>query len=223
MCGRFNLRTPTQQLVEFFDLVLAPDLMPRYNIAPTQPVAAIRQTIRSRELSLLRWGLIPPWADDPKIGNRMINARGETASTRPAFRDAFLRRRCLIPADGFYEWKKLDSGRKLPYCIAAKDGTPLALAGLWEHWRRREEVIDSCTILTTDANDLVAPLHDRMPAILPRDGWGRWLDPDCQDPDELRSLLVPYPAAWMRAWPVSPLVNNPRHEEPACIEPVAEP
>lgn len=225
MCGRFNLRTPTHQLVEIFDLVRVPDaadLAPRYNIAPTQPVAAIRQTDLGRELALLRWGLIPPWADDPKIGNRMINARAETVATKPAFRSAFRERRCLIPADGFYEWKRLDSRRKQPYCIATDDGSPLALAGLWERWRRGGESIESCTILTTEANELLAEMHDRMPVVLPRDAWDRWLDPDGRDVDELQSLLVPFPAVQMRAWPVSPLVNNPRHEEPGCIEPLVE-
>ena len=152
----------------------------------------------------------------------MINARAETAATKPAFRSAFRERRCLIPADGFYEWKKLGSRRKQPYCIVTNDGTPLALAGLWERWGRRGESIESCTILTTEANELLAGMHDRMPVVLPRDAWDRWLDPDCRDLDELRSLLIPFPAARMEAWPVSPLVNNPRHEEPACIEPLVE-
>jgi putative SOS response-associated peptidase YedK len=219
MCGRYNLRTPTAQLVEFFDLVLAPDLTPRYNIAPTQPVPAIRRTGRGRELSLLHWGLIPPWADDPRIGSRMINARAESVATRPAFRGAFRERRCLIPADGFYEWKKTGQAKQ-PWHLGLKHDRPFAFAGLWEHWRRAGEAIDSCVIITTAANELAADLHDRMPVILPEEAWARWLDPDCDDPDDLQALLVPFPAGRMRAYPVSTVVNNARNESPECIEPV---
>ncbi|HUG93913.1 MAG TPA: SOS response-associated peptidase [Planctomycetaceae bacterium] len=221
MCGRYNLRTPTQQLVEFFDLALAPELEPRYNIAPTQPVAAIRRTARGRELSLVRWGLIPSWADDPKIGDRMINARADSVATKPAFRSAFKRRRCLIPADGFYEWKKSGGKTNQPYQIGLQDGRPFAFAGLWEHWAREGDEIESCTILTTDANELVAGLHDRMPVILDETAYDRWLDPELDDRDELESLLLPFPARRMKAWPVSTVVNNPRNETPECLDPLS--
>jgi putative SOS response-associated peptidase YedK len=167
---------------------------------------------------MLQWGLIPSWADDPKIVNRMINARAESVATKPAFRNPFKSRRCLIPADGFYEWQKTGGKTKQPYHLGMADGRPFAFAGLWEHWRRGGEAIDSCTIITTEPNELAATVHDRMPVILPEDAYDRWLDPKLDDPDELQSLLVPFPAKRMKAWPVSTLVNNPRNETPECVE-----
>lgn len=167
MCGRFTLRVPAAELVEIFRLLRRPDVQPRYNIAPTQPVAVVRRIDRGRELSMLRWGLVPSWAKDPKIGARMINARAETVATKPAFRTALRRRRCLVPADGFYEWAKSAGGTKQPHYITRRDGRPFAFAGLWESWDGPDgSSIESCTIVTTEANDLVGRIHDRMPVIL---------------------------------------------------------
>jgi putative SOS response-associated peptidase YedK len=209
-------------VADFFGLSEIPDLPARFNIAPTQPVPAVR--VRpdhdGREFALLRWGLIPGWADDPSIGNRIINARADTVATKPAFRKAFRQRRCLIVADGFYEWTKLN-GRKQPYYIRLQGDQPFAFAGLWERWNRGDSPIDSCTILTTDANEMVGSIHDRMPVILNPGDYDLWLDPDVQDAKRLEPLLVPYTGESMAAWPVSTLVNNSKVDEPRCIEPVA--
>lgn len=227
MCGRFTLRTPLKEVADAFDLEpeafqRADGWHKRYNIAPSQDVAAVRRHVAGgREAAWLRWGLIPPWADDPATGNRMINARSETAATKPAFRDAFRHRRCLVAADGFYEWKRGAKPRQ-PYYIRLADDRPFALAGLWERWRRGDQVIQSCTILTTEANELVAALHDRMPVLLDPEQYDAWLDPAVQDPAQLEPLLVPYPAQRMTAHPVSALVNSPRHDGPECIAPPAQ-
>jgi putative SOS response-associated peptidase YedK len=222
MCGRFTLRTPAAQLAEAFELFREPELTPRYNIAPSQMVAAIRfeEERTPRELVLLKWGLIPFWAKDPKIGNRLINARAETVATTPAFRAAFQRRRCLIPADGFYEWKRLDAKHKQPYYIARPDRGPFAFAGLWERWRPEGgDAIESCTIITTDANETMAPLHDRMPVILPPSAYDHWLDPGRDDASELQSLLRPCPPDDLTLTAVSTLVNSPRNESADCLRP----
>ncbi len=168
-------------------------------------------------MAWFHWGLVPRWADDPAIGNRLINARAETAATKPSFRDAFRRRRCLIPADGFYEWKR-QGGGKQPYYIRLEDDRPFAFAGLWERWEKAGAVIESCTILTTDANELLMPLHNRMPAILDREQFDRWLDPTIEDAKVLQPLLGPYPAERMIAYPVSTVVNSPRHDVAECID-----
>jgi putative SOS response-associated peptidase YedK len=222
MCGRFTLRTSGKAVADFFGLSEIPELPARFNIAPTQPVPAVRvsQDDGGRELALLRWGLIPGWAADPIIGNRMINARADTVATKPAYRQAFRQRRCLIVADGFYEWKKLN-GKKQPYYIRLQDDRPFAFAGLWERWNRGDAPIDSCTILTTDANELVGSIHDRMPVILNPADYDLWLDPGVQDAKRLEPLLGPYTGEAMMAWPVSTLVNNPKADEPRCIEPMA--
>ncbi|MCL7454392.1 MAG: SOS response-associated peptidase [Anaerolineae bacterium] len=222
MCGRFTLTTPDQDLAVQFNLPEIPDLKPRYNIAPTQPVAVVRLPAEgsSRELALVHWGLIPFWADDPKIGARMINARAETAADKPAFRAAFRRRRCLVPADGFYEWQK-QNGPKQPYYIHMADGTPFAFAGLWERWQGPDDtVIDSCTLLTTEPNDLIRSLHNRMPVILQPQHYDLWLDPSLEDASVLKPLLRPYASGVMDAYPVSRWVNKPENEGPACIEPL---
>jgi putative SOS response-associated peptidase YedK len=219
MCGRFTLRTPAVDLVEIFQLLHMPELTPRYNIAPTQPVAVVRQEGKQRELSLLHWGLIPSWSKDPKLGASLINARAETVATKPAFRTAFKRRRCLIPVDGFYEWKKTEGKTKQPYYIRLSKEGPFAFAGLWEHWEGPDSsAVESCTIITTEANDLLRPWHDRMPVILPEEEYARWLDPKLEDAGTLTGLLKPYPPSEMTAYPVSTLVNNPRNESPRCIE-----
>ncbi len=206
-----------------FRLLRVLKLEPRYNIAPTQAVAAVRQIDSQRELAFLHWGLIPSWSKDPKMGARMINARAETVATKPSFRSAFKSRRCLIPADGFYEWKQTRKKTKQPYFIGLKNEEPFAFAGLWEHWESSDgSVIDSCTIITTQANDVLRKLHDRMPVILHEEHFDRWLDPKLQNRDELQSLLVPYPSAEMSFFPVGTIVNNARNETPACVKLVKE-
>jgi putative SOS response-associated peptidase YedK len=224
MCGRFTLTDPDQELAVQFNLPRIPDIPPRYNIAPTQPVAAVRVTPGNlaRELALLHWGLIPFWAKDPTIGSRMINARSETAAEKPSFRAAFRRRRCLIVADGFYEWQKVN-GAKQPFYVHLHGGRPFAFAGLWEHWEGPEEaVIDSCTILTTQPNELIRPVHNRMPVILGPEDYDVWLDPEFEEVERLQSLLRAYPSEEMEAYPVSRWVNTPDHDDPRCIQPLAE-
>jgi putative SOS response-associated peptidase YedK len=223
MCGRFTLRTPSGVLVEQFGLSEAPTFKPRFNVAPSQAVAAVRGPAQAggREFAWLRWGLVPRWANEASIGNRLINARSETAATKPAFKNAFRHRRCLILADGFYEWRHVE-GKRLPYFFGLRDGRPFAFAGLWEHWQGAGEPIESCTVLTTAANDLVHPLHDRMPVILdPRD-YATWLDPAVSEPERLVPLLRPYPADLMARWPVATHVNRPENDAPSCVEPVEE-
>jgi putative SOS response-associated peptidase YedK len=220
MCGRYTLSAPVGTLAEEFHLEGSlPDLPASYNIAPTQEVPAVLENDGGRRLELLRWGLIPTWADDPGIGSRMINARSETAPEKPSFRRAFRKRRCLIPADGFYEWRKTARGKQ-PYYMRMRDGRPFAFAGLWERWGREGEEILSCAILTTGANALVAEIHDRMPVILAPDAYDVWLDSGSES-DELTGLLAPYPADGMEAYPVSRFVNSPSNNDPRCIEPAA--
>jgi putative SOS response-associated peptidase YedK len=178
MCGRFTLRSSGEAVAEAFGLAEAPDLWPRFNIAPGQPVAGVWQQprVEGREFALLLWGLIAAWADDPSVGYRLANARSETAATKPSFRRAFRSRRCLVVADGFYEWQRAD-GRKQPYFIGLRGDRPFGLAGPWERWEKHGEPVESCTVLTTDANELMRPIHERMPVILPPDQYGLWLDP----------------------------------------------
>jgi putative SOS response-associated peptidase YedK len=219
MCGRFTLATSGEQLATQFALAEAPQLAPRYNIAPTQPIAVVRATDGGRELVLLRWGLVPVWANDPSIGSRMINARAETAAVKPAFRTAMRRRRCLIPADGFYEWQTLPSGKQ-PFYFHRGDGAPFAFAGLWEHWNSPDGTpLESCTILTTAANELLRPIHDRMPVIIDPADYARWLDPGLHDPAALEDLLAPHDDAAMAAHPVSRAVNRVANDGPALIAP----
>jgi putative SOS response-associated peptidase YedK len=223
MCGRFTLFEPDKILAREFGVSGIPLLSPRYNIAPSQPVAAVRAApagTGGRELALLRWGLIPSWSKDPAIGNRLINARAETVREKPSFRNAFKRHRCLIPASGFYEWQRREL-RKQPFYIRMHDGRPFAFAGLWDRWENPDKgVIESCTILTTATNTLLAPIHDRMPVILPSGKYDQWLDPSLQDPDSLASLLVPFPPEDMIAFPVSPRVNTPSTDDEGCIAPL---
>lgn len=222
MCGRFTLGAPAQTLADIFEIAETPELPPRFNIAPTEAVAAVRrpEADAGRELALLRWGLVPVWAKDPNVGSRMINARAETVATSGAFRRAFRSRRCLVPADGFYEWQRLER-RKQPFYICMRDGLPFAFAGLWEHWEGPEgKVIESCTLITTEPNDLVRPVHDRMPVILDPADYELWLDPAVREPEMLQPLLRPYDAAKMVTYPVSTLVNNPANDDPECITPL---
>jgi putative SOS response-associated peptidase YedK len=222
MCGRYTLSANKQRLKDTFLLWEFPDLTARYNIAPTQAILAVKQEENSPpKATMLRWGLIPSWAKDRKIAASLINARADTVATKPSFRTAFKRRRCLIAADGFYEWRK-GTTPKQPFHIRRCDGQPFAFAGLWESWHGDEQPIESCTIITTDANDVVRPLHDRMPAILaPRD-YARWLDPVCSDPAVLQKMLRPYPAALMTTVPVSTFVNNAQNEGVECLAIAAE-
>jgi putative SOS response-associated peptidase YedK len=219
MCGRFTLRSPGEAVVEAFGLPDVPDLLPRFNIAPGQSVAVVRRNPNDeiRELADLVWGLIPAWADDPTIGERLANARSETAAVKPSFRRAFRSRRCLVVADGFYEWRRAD-GRKQPYFVGLKNDSPFGLAGLWERWERLGEPVETCTVLTTDANELVRLIHERMPVIVPPWQYGLWLDPDCQDTAKVAKLLRPYPSEGMLAYRVSRLVNNPKNDVPQCVE-----
>ena len=202
-----------------FELPDVPDFSSRYNVAPTQQVLAIRSRDDVRSLSLLRWGLIPSWADSPAVGSKLINARADTVATKPAFRSAFKKSRRLIVADGFYEWQAVGKAKQ-PYFIRSKDDRPFAFAGLAEHWGKGGETIDSCTIITTEPNELMVPFHDRMPVILRPDDYDAWLDPDCQDVAKIQRLLRQYPADEMVAYPVSTLVNSPRNETPECVAPI---
>jgi putative SOS response-associated peptidase YedK len=223
MCGRYTLTTPAARLVKLFRLDTTPSLPFRYNVAPTQPVPAVRAADGARSLALLRWGLIPSWAADPSIGNRLLNVRSETAAEKPAFRAAFRQRRCLLPADGFFEWRK-EGRQKQPYWFRLKDGGPFAFAGLWEQWTAPDGVtVESATVLTTGANELVRPLHERMPVILREEDHDRWLAPGSGDPAALRALLIPFPAGEMTASRVSRWVNDARHEGPECVAPEEAP
>ena len=218
MCGRYTMREkPSKELAELFgyetNLI---DYEPRYNIAPTQEVLAVRAAGGGRELTRLRWGLVPSWADDKKIASSLINARGDTVATKPAFRAAFKARRCLVLADGFYEWKK-NGETKQPHHITMHDGKPFAFAGLWEKWEKDGEKIESCSIITTDPNELMKPIHNRMPAILDRRNYATWLSPT-SDTALLGELIRPFPAERMTAVPVGTIVNSVRNDDPRCLE-----
>jgi putative SOS response-associated peptidase YedK len=222
MCGRFTLSAPAEVVAELFELAETPVLAPRFNIAPTQPAPVVLWDGEAgqRRLEAFHWGLIPSWAKDPAIGNRMINARAETAATKPAFRSAFRDRRCLVLADGFYEWQKVERAKR-PFYFRMRDGRPFAFAGLWERWDGPDgETIDSCTILTTEPNEVVRAVHDRMPVILARKECPVWLDPQNREVDKLQSLLQPCPPEQMEAYPVSKRVNNPANEGPGCVAPL---
>lgn len=221
MCGRYTLSLSGETIADVFDLADIPNVAPHYNIAPTQPVPVIRAVAGlEREFTYLNWGLIPSWSKDPGIGSRLINARAETAAEKPSFRSAFKRRRCLLVADGFYEWHRSPDGKQ-PYYFHLNEHQPFGFAGLWEHWEDGAgDVIESCTILTTEANDVLRPVHDRMPVILNRKDYDLWLDPEMQQPDRLQPLLRPYSADAMTSYPVSSTVNNPRNDTAACTQPL---
>ncbi|MEW6494911.1 MAG: SOS response-associated peptidase [Cyanobacteriota bacterium] len=221
MCGRFSQRQSAEAIAQAFQIVEVPPLTPRYNIAPTQPVATVVRTPKheGRQFKMLHWGLIPSWAKDPKIGSKLINARAETVAEKPAFRSAFRQRRCLVVADGFYEWQQQENKKqKQPYYFRLKEESPFAFAGLWERWEDTNgEEIESCTFLTTEANELMGPIHNRMPVILDPKDYELWLDPEVKKPELLQPLLRPYPPEEMTAYPVSKLVNKPTNDSADCI------
>ena len=218
MCGRYSLIVDASVLAGVFEIDPPKNLRPRFNIAPTQTIPIVRAgREQPREWAEVRWGLVPSWAKDPKIGARMINARGETVAEKPSFRSAVKTRRCLIPADGFYEWVKTDGGKQ-PHYIHFADSRAFAFAGLWERWHKGgDEPLDTCTIITTTPNDIVADLHDRMPVILPPEVFTEWLEPDPLAPERLHDLLAPHPVADMEAYPVSTHVNKPANDDTECV------
>jgi len=224
MCGRFTLKTPKEVIANQFGVEIEEGLAPRYNIAPTQTIAAIRATAQNgegREFVHLKWGLIPSWAKDASMGARLINARSGTVTEKPSFREAFKRRRAIIPADGIYEWQRTED-KKQPYFIRMRDERLFGLAGLWESWRDGAgEVIESCSILTTEANDAFRPVHERMPVVLDPDSYGEWLDTEVRGVEALKELLRPYPSSEMIAYPVSARVNSPQHQGEELIEQLA--
>ena len=221
MCGRFTLTVNPAEVQETFSSYTFPQqFAPRFNIAPTQPVLVIPNEDQNTA-DFFVWGLIPMWAKDPSIGNRMINARAETLEEKPAFRGSLKYKRCLVLADGFYEWKASEGKKaKTPFFIHMKDRKPFAFAGLWDAWNSPDgSLVKSCTIITTEPNELTGIIHNRMPVILhPRD-YARWLDPSPQTPDQLKPLLKPFPADLMNAYPVSPLVNTPANDKPELVVP----
>jgi putative SOS response-associated peptidase YedK len=222
VCGRFLQLSSRDELARLFGFETAddvPDLFPRYNVAPTQPVAAVRQDDGRRALVLLRWGLIPPWAKDQKIAYSCINARAETVAEKPAFRAAFKARRCLIPASGWYEWQATGGKHKQPFHFRRTDGKPFAFAGLWERWHGGDgEPVETCAILTTTANEVARPVHERMPVILAPGDFAAWLDPRTPAA-QLHDLLRPYTAEEMAAAPVGSYASNPRNEGSQCLAP----
>lgn len=222
MCGRFALTdTDTAKLTGAFSLGETPDLSPRYNIAPTQLVATVIHDADQgfNRLRRMRWGLVPAWAKDTSFGSKLINARGETVHEKPSFRRAFKQRRCLVIADGFYEWHKQDGGKQ-PMFIHLPDRAPFGMAGLYEHWTdpASGDILTTCTIITTESNSTLRPLHHRMPVILPREQYPAWLDPRQTDTDALRALLRPYPGGDLSYYPVSKRVNYPANDDPTLVE-----
>lgn len=224
MCGRINLTAAPHVLAERFYLDVVPDLVPRYNIAPGQDVAAVVPNPRSegRLLRTFRWGLVPPWSRDPAGGPKLINARSETVRQKRAFREAFARRRCLVPVNGFYEWQRRDGGSQ-PFLIRRRDRDVFALAGIWERWEYPGgQVLETCSILTTAANAVVRPLHHRMPVIVPAGDWRLWFSLDEAQQEAVAALLRPAPADLLLAHPVTARVGNPAFDDPACLEPVED-
>jgi len=222
MCGRFTLTVSPEELQAAFpDFQIPGDIPPSYNIAPSQPVPVIPNDGK-KQLTFYKWGLVPMWADEETFGGyNLINARAETVAEKPSFRTPFRRKRCLVLSDGFYEWKKTSSkGSKTPYYVRMKDETPFAFAGLWDRWQspHGDELLSAC-IITTEPNDIVKPIHSRMPVILPREGYEAWLHPGEKNPDQLSPYLKPYPGEEMEAFPVSTYVNNPKNNSPQCIQP----
>lgn len=223
MCGRFTLSATPEAIAEEFNIKNIPDSKPTYNVAPTQNVLAVlnEEKTLQHQFKKLRWGLIPSWAKDFSIGARLINARSETVAEKPAFRSPYKRRRCLVVADGFFEWKK-QKDKKQPFYFLLQNQRPFAFAGLWEKWTSPQgEQVHSCTILTTTANKLLQPIHHRMPLLLKQQDYELWLDPQVQSPALLQDLLFPYPSEDMKSYEVSSFVNNPKHNSHQCVEAIA--
>jgi len=223
MCGRFTQERPASELAEIFGAEpLADDPGPRYNVAPTDETLVVVQREERRAITAYRWGLVPHWSTDLKAGSRMFNARAETLTTSPAFREAFRRRRCLVPVESFYEWKREGTVRQ-PYRVVREDGRPLVLAGLWAGWKdpSTEQVRRTFTIVTTTPNEAMADLHDRMPVLVPDDAWDRWLQPAPAEPGELLAMLEPTDEIALRIYAVNRFVNDVRRDGPALIEPLA--
>ncbi|HYD95981.1 MAG TPA: SOS response-associated peptidase [Noviherbaspirillum sp.] len=223
MCGRFASNTPPWQLQQWYDALSYPDTAPRYNIAPGTMIAVVRDSPDGRAGSLMRWGFIPAWARDPSSMPMLNNARGETVAEKPMFRQAFRRRRCLIPASGFYEWKAVPGQRtKQPFFISFSDGTPMSFAGIWETSRKADGTsIDTCTILTTEANAVLAPIHHRMPVLVDRADWATWLAAEPVPDAELLQLVKPFDPARLQAWGVAHAVNKVVNDDPSLLQPIA--
>ncbi|MDQ3749902.1 MAG: SOS response-associated peptidase [Acidobacteriota bacterium] len=221
MCGRFTQSAPWEKVKKEFVVKASESNLfkPRYNIAPMQIVPVVRDSVSERIISELKWGLVPSWAKDSEMGNRMINARAETLTEKPSFREAFRKRRCLIPTSGFYEWKKTGSGAKQPFYFYLKEKDIFGFAGLWEEWLDKEsgELLETFTIITTEANDVLKPVHDRMPVIIKAENYDEWLDPKVKDNEQFEKLLAPYPANEMDSHPVSKAVNSPNEDSPELI------
>jgi len=223
MCGRYSLTLPPQEVRAFFGFPEQPNYPPRYNIAPTQPIAVVRLVNGTRSFALMRWGLWPSWLKDPKDFPTLINARGDTVATKPAFRGAMRHRRCLIPADGFYEWQKTDKGRKVPHLIRRPDRGPFAFAGLWETWLGADgSEIDTAAIVTTDANETLMPLHNRMPVVVRPGDFDRWLDAADNRPADVADIIRPAPEDFFEAFPISTRVNSVANDDADIQTPLAE-
>lgn len=222
MCGRFSNNAKPKQIEKEFNVKISDEKLfkPRYNIAPMQNIAAVLESGGERFIENLRWGLIPSWAKDESIGNKLINARAETLAEKPSFKNAFRSHRCIIPASGFYEWQKQDAGAKQPFYFHLKEKEVFGFAGLYEQWLDREtgEQIETCTIITTEANKVLEPIHERMPVILKPKDYDQWLEEKERETDKLQRLLAPYPALEMTAYKVSKSVNIPDNDSPELIE-----
>lgn len=217
MCGRFAQKSPAKKITKKFKVDEVPPLVERYNVAPAQAVLGIRESSAVREAMFFKWGLVPSWAKDPGIGNKLINARSETVTEKPSFRSAFARRRVLVPADGFFEWSRRGDSKR-PFYFHMRDGEPFAIAGLWERWEGEGGPLETCTLLTTEANELLASYHDRMPVILRPEDYEVWLDANVTRPEVLVPLLRPFSHGKMDAHAVSALVNSPSNDNPRCVE-----
>lgn len=220
MCGRFAQRSPAKKISKQFKVEEVPPLVERYNVAPAQQVLAVREASDGREATFLKWGLVPRWAKEPAIGSRLINARAETVTEKPSFRDAFSRRRCMVPMEGFYEWSRRGESKR-PFYFHMRDGEPFAVAGLWEVWEGDGDLLETCTLLTTSANELLAGYHDRMPVILRPEDYDLWLDAGVRSAERLLPLLHPHPREEMTTYAVGLVVNSPSNDSPRCVEPVS--
>ena len=221
MCGRFVLKDNIEDLSSCFQIDNVDDLLleARYNIYPGQNVPVIIMEKR-KKFVMMRWGLVPSWSNDPLIGFQMINARAETLSQKASFKNSFKKLRCIIPCSGFYEWKKLDKKTKVPYFIRLRNGTPFALAGLWDRWNKDGGNLTTFTIITTTPNNIIEPIHDRMPVILKSENHDMWINPDITDTENISDFLKPYPSEEMELYEISTFVNNPKNDSPECIEPI---